>query len=253
MLHEVLTYATNWKTISTIHTPKRTTLSLKNRYSTLRLKFQKKANMDRSPAKRSSVASSTSSSRASSKRPSSPEYIPSSRSTSHHSHNHRSSIVEPTFPKLQLPSCDLINNSSRPMSPISQFLVVGGSRGPSSYCSTPTYGCSTPTYTNASLPCYRTNSAASSSDGSEAMTPMSMHGSPLLSSAPGAFMPKSDITSAFSGMVSKPPPKMAAPMFGADYGMSSLFEQEDIPGGNELDFLSSFNTQVFTGMDTTWN
>lgn len=251
----MLTYATNWKTISTIHTPGRTTLSLKNRYSTLRLKFQKKANLEKSPSKRAASTSSSTSSPASSKRSASPEYIPSHRSSSQQSHNHRSSILEPAYAKLPISGCDVIS-SSRPMSPISQFLVVGGgSRASTSYCSTPTYGCSTPTYSNASLPGfsgYRNNSSGSSSDSSEAMTPMSMHGSPLLSSNPNVFLPKSDITSAF-GMPSKTQHRLGAPLFGADYGMSSLFEQEDIPGGNELDFLSSFNTQVFTGMDTAWN
>lgn len=37
LLHEVLTHGTNWATIATTHAPKRTTLGLKNRYSTLRL------------------------------------------------------------------------------------------------------------------------------------------------------------------------------------------------------------------------
>lgn len=38
MLHEVLTHGTNWAAIAGSHTPKRTTLALKNRYSALRLK-----------------------------------------------------------------------------------------------------------------------------------------------------------------------------------------------------------------------
>ncbi|EOA91102.1 uncharacterized protein SETTUDRAFT_53340, partial [Exserohilum turcica Et28A] len=36
LLHEVLTHGTNWATIVKFHTPNRTTLALKNRYSTLR-------------------------------------------------------------------------------------------------------------------------------------------------------------------------------------------------------------------------
>lgn len=38
MLHEVLTHGTKWAHISSCHNPARTTLALKNRYSTLRLK-----------------------------------------------------------------------------------------------------------------------------------------------------------------------------------------------------------------------
>jgi hypothetical protein len=38
LLHEVLTHGTNWAVIAGSHTPKRTTLALKNRYSALRLK-----------------------------------------------------------------------------------------------------------------------------------------------------------------------------------------------------------------------
>lgn len=38
MLHEVLTYGTRWAHIASCHKPARTTLALKNRYSTLRLK-----------------------------------------------------------------------------------------------------------------------------------------------------------------------------------------------------------------------
>ena len=37
LLHEVLTYGTNWATIAYSHRPNRTTLALRNRYSTLRL------------------------------------------------------------------------------------------------------------------------------------------------------------------------------------------------------------------------
>ncbi|KAK3301909.1 uncharacterized protein B0T15DRAFT_515142 [Chaetomium strumarium] len=37
LLHEVLSHGTNWATIAISHTPKRTTLALKNRYSALRL------------------------------------------------------------------------------------------------------------------------------------------------------------------------------------------------------------------------
>lgn len=40
MLHEVLTYGTKWAHIANIHTPTRTTLALKNRHSTLRLKIK---------------------------------------------------------------------------------------------------------------------------------------------------------------------------------------------------------------------
>ncbi|KAK4233882.1 hypothetical protein C8A03DRAFT_38371 [Achaetomium macrosporum] len=43
LLHEVLTHGTNWATIAISHTPKRTTLALKNRYSALRLCAQHSA------------------------------------------------------------------------------------------------------------------------------------------------------------------------------------------------------------------
>lgn len=43
MLHEVLTYGTRWAHIASCHSPNRTTLALKNRYSTLRLKNETKA------------------------------------------------------------------------------------------------------------------------------------------------------------------------------------------------------------------
>ncbi|KZL80407.1 dna-binding protein [Colletotrichum incanum] len=42
LLHEVLTYGTNWATIAGFHSPIRTTLALKNRYSTLRLRNENK-------------------------------------------------------------------------------------------------------------------------------------------------------------------------------------------------------------------
>lgn len=42
MLHQVHTYGTKWAYIASIHTPVRTTLALKNRYSTLRLKSENK-------------------------------------------------------------------------------------------------------------------------------------------------------------------------------------------------------------------
>jgi hypothetical protein len=40
LLHAVLSYGTNWSTIAASHSPKRATLALKNRYSTLRLRNQ---------------------------------------------------------------------------------------------------------------------------------------------------------------------------------------------------------------------
>lgn len=40
MLHAVLSHGTNWTTIAASHVPKRTTLALKNRYSTLRLRHE---------------------------------------------------------------------------------------------------------------------------------------------------------------------------------------------------------------------
>ncbi|KAE8367007.1 hypothetical protein BDV27DRAFT_155388 [Aspergillus caelatus] len=40
LLHEVLTHGTNWTVIATSHVPRRTTLSLKNRYATLRLRHE---------------------------------------------------------------------------------------------------------------------------------------------------------------------------------------------------------------------
>lgn len=42
MLHAVLTHGRNWATIASTHKPNRTTLALKNRYSTLRLKHDNK-------------------------------------------------------------------------------------------------------------------------------------------------------------------------------------------------------------------
>ncbi|KAJ6783325.1 hypothetical protein PWT90_02560 [Aphanocladium album] len=48
LLHEVLTHSTNWTTISAFHVPRRTTLALKNRYSTLRLKHENKRKRRRS-------------------------------------------------------------------------------------------------------------------------------------------------------------------------------------------------------------
>jgi hypothetical protein len=44
LLHAVLSYGTNWSTIAASHTPQRTTLALKNRYSKLRLRHQNTAN-----------------------------------------------------------------------------------------------------------------------------------------------------------------------------------------------------------------
>ncbi|KAE8373917.1 hypothetical protein BDV26DRAFT_296468 [Aspergillus bertholletiae] len=49
LLHEVLTHGTNWTVIATSHAPRRTTLSLKNRYATLRLRHE---NSNRSEGKR---------------------------------------------------------------------------------------------------------------------------------------------------------------------------------------------------------
>ncbi|MCJ1386380.1 hypothetical protein MMC17_009506 [Xylographa soralifera] len=40
LLHAVLSYGTNWTTIAASHSPKRTTLALKNRYSTIRLRHK---------------------------------------------------------------------------------------------------------------------------------------------------------------------------------------------------------------------
>ncbi|KAJ3499096.1 hypothetical protein NLG97_g619 [Lecanicillium saksenae] len=70
LLHEVLTYSTNWTTISAFHVPRRTTLALKNRYSTLRLKHENKrkrrrsigdTNSDRRPPSERSKPESTAS------------------------------------------------------------------------------------------------------------------------------------------------------------------------------------------------
>ncbi|KAI1676370.1 DNA-binding protein eta2 [Pyrenophora tritici-repentis] len=56
LLHEVLTHGTNWATIAGFHIPNRTTLALKNRYSTLRLKNEnrKKARYGESEANKKS-------------------------------------------------------------------------------------------------------------------------------------------------------------------------------------------------------
>lgn len=48
LLHEVLSHGTNWSAISTSHVPRRTTLSLKNRYATLRSRHENK-NKDNNP------------------------------------------------------------------------------------------------------------------------------------------------------------------------------------------------------------
>lgn len=48
LLQEVVSQGTNWTAISAIHVPRRTTLALKNRYSTLRLKREKKRKKRRS-------------------------------------------------------------------------------------------------------------------------------------------------------------------------------------------------------------
>ncbi|KAI0204040.1 hypothetical protein F4808DRAFT_414565 [Astrocystis sublimbata] len=48
LLHEVLTHGTNWAVIAGSHTPRRTTLALKNRYSALRLRHDNQtAKIDR--------------------------------------------------------------------------------------------------------------------------------------------------------------------------------------------------------------
>ncbi|KAE8551342.1 hypothetical protein TMatcc_001286 [Talaromyces marneffei ATCC 18224] len=44
LLHAVLSHGTTWSTIATSHTPKRTTLALKNRYYALRLRHQNAGN-----------------------------------------------------------------------------------------------------------------------------------------------------------------------------------------------------------------
>jgi hypothetical protein len=46
LLFAVITHGTNWATIAASHTPNRTTLALKNRYWTLRLKHNNKTEMD---------------------------------------------------------------------------------------------------------------------------------------------------------------------------------------------------------------
>lgn len=51
LLHEILTHGTNWATIAVGHTPKRTTLALKNRYSMLRLWTQNSAKRKRTASK----------------------------------------------------------------------------------------------------------------------------------------------------------------------------------------------------------
>ena len=57
LLHSVLTHGTNWATIATTHIPKRNSLALKNRYSTLHLKH---CNRVKSKQNRSARKSSTS-------------------------------------------------------------------------------------------------------------------------------------------------------------------------------------------------
>ena len=60
LLHAVLSHGTNWTTISALHTPKRTTLALKNRYSALRLRNEnsKKAK-DTTSGKKLEISSGT--------------------------------------------------------------------------------------------------------------------------------------------------------------------------------------------------
>ncbi|KAI1389676.1 uncharacterized protein F4822DRAFT_208311 [Hypoxylon trugodes] len=61
LLHAVLTHGTNWTTIAASHTPRRTTLALKNRYSTLRLRHENGGkSKDRSVSRAFSVMSSSS-------------------------------------------------------------------------------------------------------------------------------------------------------------------------------------------------
>lgn len=48
LLHTVLSHGTNWTTVAASHTTKRTTLALKNRYSTLRMRHENHSNGRRS-------------------------------------------------------------------------------------------------------------------------------------------------------------------------------------------------------------
>ena len=58
MLHAVLSHGTNWATIAASHTPKRATLALKNRYSTLRLRnHNTRGRLDSTASKSSSSPS----------------------------------------------------------------------------------------------------------------------------------------------------------------------------------------------------
>ena len=62
LLHAVLTHGTNWATIAASHVPKRTTLALKNRYSTLGLWNQNKNKKSKEQADKKSPEKSPSSS-----------------------------------------------------------------------------------------------------------------------------------------------------------------------------------------------
>lgn len=59
MLHAVLTHSTNWATIAASHVPKRTTLALKNRYSTLRLRHENGKRSKEHTARKTPRASSS--------------------------------------------------------------------------------------------------------------------------------------------------------------------------------------------------
>jgi hypothetical protein len=65
LLHAVLSHGTNWSTIAASHTPQRTTLALKNRYSKLRLRHQnasggKESSSAKAPSSPSTPAASKS-------------------------------------------------------------------------------------------------------------------------------------------------------------------------------------------------
>jgi len=59
LLHAVLSYGTNWSTIAASHTPQRTTLALKNRYSKLRSGYHNTSSCKESTLAKASSSPST--------------------------------------------------------------------------------------------------------------------------------------------------------------------------------------------------
>lgn len=236
-MHEVLTHATNWKTISTIHVPKRTTLSLKNRYSTLRLKFQKKAGQEKSKSKsesrkaRSSSSSSSSHQQQRTTRGSTPEpkglgHCPSAILQPHHS------------------------RSSGNNNPTSSPYAVSVTGRDVCYSSLP-YGVGAMTSSTPSVSTAR--GSASGSDISEVLTPLTMHGSPMVSDTwPDVMM--TDSKACFDV---HDPTVFSASFLNSEYTMSPMLDQQDLLSrSSDFDFLTGFAPQPYAdvsmNVDGVW-